>query len=125
MRMSGTCSWREPASDDVRIFDWDGWRIDVATDDLAYMMALHWFPDRRRCCERMLLDRYHAELVAHGVAGYDRHALDHDYRLSALWQIATPVWQAEHNIPPAVWWPHFERIFMALDDLGCRELFER
>jgi hypothetical protein len=32
-------------SDDVRIFDWDVWRIDVATDDLAYMMALHWFPD--------------------------------------------------------------------------------
>jgi hypothetical protein len=80
--------------DDVRIFDWDSWRVDMATDDLAYMMALHWYPDLRRVFERPLLDHYHAELVAHGVTGYDRRALDDDYRLSVLWQIATPVWQA-------------------------------
>ncbi len=115
---------RDAASDDVRLFDWDAWRVDVATDDLAYMMAVFWYPDHRRRCERALLDRYHAELVARGVTGYDRHALDDDYRLSALWQIATPVWQAENNIPPAVWWPHLERIFMAFDDLGCRELLD-
>jgi len=54
---------RDPASDDVRFFDWDAWRINVATDDLAYMMALHWYPDHRRRCERVLLDRYHIELV--------------------------------------------------------------
>jgi len=113
---------RDAASDDVRFFDWDGWRLDVATDDLAYMMALHWYPDHRRRHERALLDRYHAELMARGVAGYDRQALDDDYRLSALWQLAIPVWQAEHNIPPLVWWPHFERIFMTLDDLGCLDL---
>jgi hypothetical protein len=113
---------RDPASDDVRFFDWDAWRVDVAADDLAYMMALHWYPDHRRRCERALLDRYHEELVARGVTGYDRCALDDDYRLSVLWQIATPVWQAALNIPPAVWWPHLERIFMALGDLGCREL---
>jgi len=46
-------------------------------------------------------DRYHAALVAHGVTGYDRRALDDDYRLSLLWQIATPVWQAAYEIP---WW---------------------
>ena len=113
---------RDPASDDVRLFDWDGWRVDFATDDLAYMMALHWYPEHRRDCEHTLLDRYHAELLAHGVTGYDRHALDDDYRLSVLWQIATPVWQAKYDIPSAVWWPHLERIFMAIDDLGCREL---
>jgi hypothetical protein len=27
--------------DDVRLFDWDSWRIGVATNDLAYMMATH------------------------------------------------------------------------------------
>jgi Ecdysteroid kinase-like family len=113
---------RDGARDDVRFLDWDAWRLDVATDDLAYMMALHWYPEHRRRCERALLDRYHAELVAHGVAGYDRRALDDDYRLSALWQMTTPVWQAAINIPPWVWWPHLERIFVAIDDLGCREL---
>src|SRR5262249_27568542 len=64
-------------------FDWDAWRVTVATSDLAYMMATHWYPERRRWAERPLLDCYHAELVAQGVRGYDRAALDDDYRLSA------------------------------------------
>jgi hypothetical protein len=38
-----------------------------------------------------------------------------------LWQIATPVFQSGANIPPVIWWNNFERIFMAVDDLGCRE----
>jgi Ser/Thr protein kinase RdoA (MazF antagonist) len=50
---------RDGSSDDVRLFDWDSWRIDTATDDLAYMIAMHWYPDRRRRLERSLLDRYH------------------------------------------------------------------
>ena len=110
------------APDDVRLFDWDSWRLDMATDDLAYMMALHWYPDLRRVFERPLLDHYHAELTAHGVTGYDRRALDDDYRLSVLWQIATPVWQVAYNIPPVIWWNNLGRIFLAVDDLGCHEL---
>ena len=47
--------------DSPRIFDWDGWRIGIAASDLAYMMALHWYPDRRQRLERTLLDRYHAD----------------------------------------------------------------
>ena len=111
--------------DDVRLFDWPAWRVAVATDDLAYMMALHWFPDHRRRYERHLLDHYHANLLAHGVTGYDRRTLDDDYRLTVLWQLATPVWQALNNIPSGIWWHHLERIFLAIDDLGCRDLFSR
>ena len=107
---------------DLRLFDWDGWRIGVAAGDLAYMMALHWYPDRRRRLERALLDRYHAKLLAQGVNGYDRQALDDDYRWAVLWQMATPVWQAAYDIPPVIWWNHMERIMLAVDDLGCREL---
>mgnify|MGYP003694226113 CR=1 FL=1 len=113
---------REGGGDDVRLFDWDLWRIDCASDDLAYMMAMHWYPDLRRRIERPLLDRYHAALVAHGVRGYDRRALDDDYRLSVLWQITTPVWQATNDIPPVIWWNNLERILLAVDDLGCRDL---
>jgi hypothetical protein len=108
--------------DDVRLFDWDSWRIDVASDDLAYMMAMHWYPDLRRRIERPLLDRYHTALVAHGVHGYDRRALDDDYRLSVLWHITTPVWQATNDISPVIWWNNLERILLAVDDLGCRDL---
>jgi hypothetical protein len=109
---------------DVRLIDWEDWSIDTATDDLAYMMAMLWYPDRRRLMERPLLDRYHAALLAQGVGGYDRQALDHDYRLSALWLIMRPVAQAANNIPPRVWWLNLERIMMAVDDLNCRELLD-
>jgi hypothetical protein len=108
--------------DDVRFFDWDSWRIGAGSADLAYMMAIHWYPDRRVRCEPLLLDRYHAALVSHGVDGYDRHALDDDYRMSVLWQIATPVWQSAYNIPPVIWWNNLERVLLAVDDLGCRDL---
>jgi hypothetical protein len=105
-------------------FDWDCWNIDVASDDLAYMMAMHWYPDLRRRFERPLLDCYHAELLARGVRGYDRQALDDDYRLSVLWLTTTPLWQEGNSIPPLIWWNNLERIFLAADDLGCRELLD-
>src|ERR1700674_2948862 len=46
----------DTGSNHLRLFDWDRWRVDVGTDDLAYMMALHWVPDHRRRNERLLLD---------------------------------------------------------------------
>ena len=118
------CFLPRDGGSNVRLFDWDGWRLGVATEDLAYMMAVHWYPDRRRLMEAPLLDLYHAALEAHGVHGYDRRALDDDYRLSALWAIVTPVFQASANIPTVIWWNNFERIHLAVEDLGCRALLE-
>jgi len=105
-----------------RLFDWSAWRPDLPATDLACMMAMHWYPERRRRFERPLLDHYHASLLASGVKGYDRAALDHDYRLAVLTQLMTPIIWANVGIPPAVWWSHLERIMLAIDDLGCREL---
>jgi Ecdysteroid kinase-like family len=116
------CFLPRDGGSDVRLFDWDGWRIGVVATDLAYMMAMHWYPDRRRRIERLLLDRYHATLLAEGVNGYDRQALTDDYRWAVLWLITTPVWQAAYDIPPVVWWNNLERILLAVDDLGCRDL---
>jgi thiamine kinase-like enzyme len=113
---------RNGEDENVRLIDWEVWSIDTATDDLAYMMAMLWYPDRRRRMEQPLLDRYHAELLARGVSNYDRQALDDDYRLSALWLITRPVGQAMNNIVPRVWWNNLERIMLAVDDLGCRDL---
>ena len=113
---------RDPSKDRIRLIDWDGWRIDTASDDLSYMMGLHWYPDRRRRFERRLLERYHATLVAHGVRDYPLAALLDDYRLSVAWQITTPVWQASFRLSPAVWWSHLERGMLAFDDWDCRAL---
>jgi thiamine kinase-like enzyme len=108
--------------EEVRVIDWESWHISTATMDLAYMMAMHWYPDRRNRIERLLLDHYHAELLRQGVSGYDRQTLDEDYRLSALWLVTRPVGQALLNISPRVWWNNLERIMLAVDDLGCRDL---
>ena len=119
MRRSGP---RQGGGENARLIDWEGWTIGTATDDLAYMMAMHWYPDRRRQIERPLLDLYHEALLAQGVCGYDRQALDDDYRLSALWLITRPIAQATNDIGPRVWWNNLERIMLAVDDLGCRDL---
>jgi Ser/Thr protein kinase RdoA (MazF antagonist) len=108
-----------------RLFDWDSWRPDYATDDLANQMALHWYPDLRRQREQHLLEVYHAELQAHGVTGYDRQALQDDYRLSVLGTTMTPVWQHAGDVPAWIWWSHLARIHLAADDLGCRELLDQ
>ncbi len=108
--------------EDVRIFDWDSWRINIGSTDLARMMAALWYPEQRCWRERQLLDRYHDTLVACGVKDYDRAALNNDYRLSVLWQVTNPVWLEAAKIPPVIWWNDLERIFLAIDDLGCREL---
>ena len=113
---------RSGIADTVRIFDFDQWRINVPTSDLAYMMAMQWYPERRQALERALLNRYHETLIACGVGGYTRGALDQDYRLSVLWQITRPVWQWSINLPPLIWWNNLERVMMAVEDLGCEEL---
>lgn len=104
------------------LFDWDAWRLGVATYDLAYLMATHWYPERRRRFETPLLDHYHATLAAAGVQGYDRAALAEDYRLMVLMQMMLPPIFADSGIPPWIWWPHLERVMLAVEDLGCREL---
>jgi len=108
-------------SGDCRLYDWDLWHIDVGSNDLAYMMAMHWYPERRQRFERPLLDLYHTTLTGNGIA-YDRQALDDDYRLSVVWQTTRPIGQAGYNIPPVIWWNNLERILLAFDDLHCRDL---
>ena len=118
------CFLPRNGSDDVRWFDWAGWRIRAPTTDLANMMALDWYPERRGRLERTLLDHYHAELLESGVSGYSRADLQDDYRLSVLWHTVTPVFQAGLKLPPVLWWNNFQRIMMAVDDLGCRALLD-
>lgn len=107
-----------------RLFDWDAWGIDHASDDLAYLMAVHWYPDQRRAFEHRLLDRYHNELQAYGVTGYGRAMLQEDYRVSVLWQVARAIWQQSIGMPPVIWWNNLERLHLAVDDLDCRALLD-
>jgi len=115
---------RDRALRDIRLIDWEGWHPNVATNDLAYMMALHWYPERRRLLEQPLLRRYHDGIVAAGVTGYSFDALWEDYRLSALRCLTRPVWQQSLGLGAWIWWSHLERGMLAVDDLGCRDLLD-
>jgi hypothetical protein len=116
------CFLPRDGGNDVRLFDWDSWRIHLAAADLAYMMAMQWYPDRRQRMEQPLLDHYHNALQGLGVTGYTRQALQDDYRWSVLTRLALPPMLAQAGLPPLIWWNNLERILMAVDDLRCGDL---
>ena len=98
-------------------------RIRPPTNDLAYMMALQWYPERRALMEESLLRRYHSSLLSFGVKGYSWEECRLDYRYSVINHLFTPVFQgAGGPIPATVWWHNFERISEAYKDLNCAEL---
>jgi hypothetical protein len=98
-------------------------RIRPATNDLAYMMALKWYPERRALMEEALLRHYHAALLSGGVKDYSWEDCRRDYLYSVITHLFTPVFQwADKTMPATVWWHNLERIAEAFKDLNCAEL---
>ncbi len=104
------------------VIDWEDWRDDFGASDLAMMMALHWYPDRRARHEERLLRGYLAALRRHGVSGYGWDDLRADYRLGHLQNVIVPLFQQQAGHAHASWWSHLERWFLAFDDLDCKAL---
>ena len=113
---------RDVAASSIHLIDWDAWRIGRGAFDLAYMMAVHWYPERRARLEAPLIERYHAGLLAHGVTDYSLDRLWEDYRLGVIGHLSTPVWQQSYGLHPAIWWPHLHRMLAAFEDLDCAAL---
>jgi thiamine kinase-like enzyme len=112
----------DSSADTARLIDWSTWDVELGARDLAYLIALHFFPEHRARVERPLLKRYHDALVARGVQNYQWEQLWDDYRLFVIWNMFVPVEQFWWGVPARVWWLHAERAFLAYDDLGCAEL---
>jgi hypothetical protein len=102
------------------LIDWQGWEIGTGVSDLAYMIGLHWFPERRARFEKRILGCYLDELHLHNI-DYSHDDLWRDYRLRIALQPIIPVFQAQLGIPAGIWWPHLDRAFSAFDDLSCEE----
>lgn len=115
---------REGTEGGARVFDWHLWHVDVPTKDLAYMIALNWYPSRRAALEERLLRRYHAGLVAGGVNNYSWDDCRLEYRRMIVRELFVPVWQWSSGMQPGVWWSGLERIWLAFEDLGCEEFLE-
>jgi len=98
-------------------------RARPATNDLAYLMALKWKPDRRARFELSLLRHYHGALVARGVQDFSWEDCLLDYRHSIVTHLFTPVVQcAGKLISAGIWRANFQRITAAYQDWNCAEL---
>lgn len=107
--------------DECVIFDWPLWRTGLAGSDLAYMIALHLYPEHRRRFEAPMLDRYWHTLTAHGVA-YDRDDVQFDYRIGIIIGLLMPILEFSWKIVAYDWLPKLEKAFAAFDDWHCGEL---
>jgi len=112
----------DPATDTTRLVDWATWDVELGARDLAYLLALHLFPEQRALVEKPLLRRYHAQLIRLGVDDYGWDDLWADYRLFVIWNLFVPVEQLAWHVPARIWWWHVERSFLAFDDLDCVDL---
>ncbi len=106
----------------VYLVDWSQWRIWPGAAELAYMMALHWYPERRARWERALVKRYYDLLLTRGIQQYSWDDCWYDYRWGAIMNIFMPAYFWFINLEPYTWWSDLEKAFLAFEDLQCAEL---
>ena len=104
------------------LLDWQLWHVDVAARDLAFLMALHWYPSRRRELELPLLRYYYEGLLAQGREDYTFDELWLDYRRSAVRNLTIPILFWSRGMKPEGWWHRLECALAAYRDLACDEL---
>ncbi len=106
---------------DRQPFDWSltTW---LGVYDLVYATILDWpIADRRRL-EQPLLQRYHGQLLAHGVTGYTWDQMWTDYRLMIPMGVYIAVEYSRGGLNAEtehVWKPYLQRTLTACDDLNC------
>ncbi|WP_371223922.1 aminoglycoside phosphotransferase family protein [Roseovarius sp. 2305UL8-3] len=113
---------KDETKDVARLIDWEDWRIDFVGLDLALMIAMHWYPQRRDLHEVSLLKEYLRAYNECDVAEISWEDFWHDYRLGHICNAPIPVFQHSAGKDHASWWSHLERWFLAFEDLNCSEL---
>lgn len=105
------------------IVDWEQWGIYFGIRDLAYQIALFWYPERRARLEQPLVKTYHQHLLDFGVQNYDWATCWDDYRLHTIENLFTPFWAWVED--GEQWglhrWHQLEKGMLAFEDLGCWE----
>ncbi len=106
----------------VYLLDWQTWHVHIGPRDLAYMITLFWYPERRARMERNLVKRYHQALLARGVQNYSWEDCWKDYRWSAIRNLFIPALHWSKGLPGWLWWSQLEKAVLAFQDLECIEL---
>ncbi len=107
--------------DQVVFVDWSDWTAGNPMEDLAYMLALRYFPDQRRALEQELIVVHQQELARHNISYPLEQSFD-DYRRAVIKTLFVPIFQWYHSVPADVWYNNFQRITAACIDLKCMEL---
>jgi hypothetical protein len=111
-----------PSEGATYLIDWQLWHVDVGARDLAFFIALHWYPSRRAELERPLIQFYYDRLLEYGVRGYSFDELWLDYRCCVVRNLTIPIIFWRRGMKPEGWWHRLECALMAYRDLGCDEL---
>ena len=112
---------RQATEQRVYLIDWQQWGTQSGLHDVAYLIALFWYPERRARLEQWAVKRYHERLRHYGVQNFDWQACWNDYRLQAIGNLLVPFWAwvflGEH------WgfhrWHQLEKAMLAFQDLKC------
>jgi hypothetical protein len=104
------------------LIDWQLWHVDIGARDLAFFIALHWYPGRRREFERPLVEYYYDRLLKYGVQNYSFDELWLDYRRCVVRNLTIPIIFWSRGMKPEGWWHRLECALMAYRDLACDEL---
>ena len=104
------------------LIDWQLWHVDIGARDLAFFIALHWYPSRRREFERPLIEYYYDRLLKYGVQNYSFDELWLDYRRCVVRNLTIPIIFWSRGMQPEGWWHRLECALMAYRDLACDEL---
>jgi hypothetical protein len=104
------------------LIDWQLWHVDLGVRDLAFLMALHWYPSRRRELERVLVRYYYDGLLARGLEDYSFDELWLDYRRCVVRNLTIPIIFWSRGMKPESWWHRLECALAAYRDLACDEL---
>lgn len=108
---------------DRQPFDWSltTW---LGVYDLAYAFVLDWEVETRRHLEMPVLQRYHDQLIKHGVNGYTWEQLYDDYRLCAAMGVYVATEYFRGGVDgkwTSFWLLMLRRALTACDDLDCSD----
>ena len=95
----------------VCIIDWQMASRDSGAYDLAYLLMTGLRPEQRKSCERLMIEKYHAQLLANGVTDYPFQTLWDSYRFSiariAIYFLSALA--APDISPTLIWWESDEK----------------
>jgi thiamine kinase-like enzyme len=117
---------RQATGQPVYLIDWQQWGVQVGLHDVAYLIALFWYPERRARLEQPAVKGYHSRLREYGVKAYDWPACWGDYRLQVIGNLLVPFWAWIFH--GENWgfhrWHQLEKAMLAFVDLECAEFLE-